>query len=415
MKASILYISYDGMLDPLGQSQVIPYLVQLSKHFGGIILLSFEKKSRPRASKVELATKLSACGIEWIPIAFTEGSGSVRKLWDLSKMIIMTLAIVGSRKVRLIHARGHLGALSASLIKLVFPLKLLFDFRGLWVDERVDKGGWKLERKLDRFQFNLFKRFEHALLSRADHIVVLTERVVTEIMRISGRQRSDITVVPCCADFDHFKLVSSESRSLAKRKFSWLETDLVIGYLGSVGQMYMVDEFALFARQCRNFFQSVKVLAITPDGEAFRQLVSQSVDGDAAASYVVVSANREEVPEVAAAFDVLVSFIRPSYARQAASPTKIAESFALGIPVVTNHGIGDLSNLIPAVAGGLVVDLGDKQATKCSKDEIDTILKINGEELRCRARIILGLEVAIERYSQVYKRLGLDYLPTKQG
>ena len=29
--AKILYISYDGMTDPLGQSQVIPYLVGLVK------------------------------------------------------------------------------------------------------------------------------------------------------------------------------------------------------------------------------------------------------------------------------------------------------------------------------------------------------------------------------------------------
>ena len=40
----ILFISYDGMTDPLGQSQVIPYLQGLSKHGYEIFLLSCEKK-----------------------------------------------------------------------------------------------------------------------------------------------------------------------------------------------------------------------------------------------------------------------------------------------------------------------------------------------------------------------------------
>ncbi len=30
-ETKVLYLSYDGMTDPLGQSQVIPYLVGLSK------------------------------------------------------------------------------------------------------------------------------------------------------------------------------------------------------------------------------------------------------------------------------------------------------------------------------------------------------------------------------------------------
>jgi len=40
---SVLYISYNGMLDPLGQSQVIPYLRELSKAGVRFTLLSFER------------------------------------------------------------------------------------------------------------------------------------------------------------------------------------------------------------------------------------------------------------------------------------------------------------------------------------------------------------------------------------
>ena len=40
---TVLYISYDGMTDPLGQSQVIPYLAGLAKRGHSITALSAEK------------------------------------------------------------------------------------------------------------------------------------------------------------------------------------------------------------------------------------------------------------------------------------------------------------------------------------------------------------------------------------
>ena len=43
MKRQVLYISYDGILEPLGRSQVLSYLENLSDEFS-INLLTFEKK-----------------------------------------------------------------------------------------------------------------------------------------------------------------------------------------------------------------------------------------------------------------------------------------------------------------------------------------------------------------------------------
>lgn len=41
-RATVLYVSYDGMLEPLGQSQVIAYLERLAANYE-FHLLSFEK------------------------------------------------------------------------------------------------------------------------------------------------------------------------------------------------------------------------------------------------------------------------------------------------------------------------------------------------------------------------------------
>jgi hypothetical protein len=41
----VLYLTYDGLTDPLGQSQVLPYIVGLSKKDIDFTVISFEKSN----------------------------------------------------------------------------------------------------------------------------------------------------------------------------------------------------------------------------------------------------------------------------------------------------------------------------------------------------------------------------------
>ena len=43
-RKKILYISYDGILDPIGESQILSYLEKLCKDFD-FYLITFEKKN----------------------------------------------------------------------------------------------------------------------------------------------------------------------------------------------------------------------------------------------------------------------------------------------------------------------------------------------------------------------------------
>src|SRR5262245_34401358 len=65
----VLFISYNGMLDPLGQSQVLPYLRELAKRGVRFTLLSFERDKAFTPAGVtqcrQLREKLKTEGIEW--------------------------------------------------------------------------------------------------------------------------------------------------------------------------------------------------------------------------------------------------------------------------------------------------------------------------------------------------------------
>ncbi len=65
MPKHILFVSYDGMTDPLGQSQVLPYLVGLSKKGFQFSLLSFEKPDRFEKDKNFIYQICSENNIDW--------------------------------------------------------------------------------------------------------------------------------------------------------------------------------------------------------------------------------------------------------------------------------------------------------------------------------------------------------------
>ena len=67
-----IYVSYDGALDPLGRSQVVPYLEGLSARGWSFDLVTFEKDERWRdeKSRREMEERLAAAQIAWSPLRY---------------------------------------------------------------------------------------------------------------------------------------------------------------------------------------------------------------------------------------------------------------------------------------------------------------------------------------------------------
>jgi len=101
----------------------------------------------------------------------------------------------------------------------------------------------------------------------------------------------------------------------------------------------------------------------------------------------------------------MVSFIFSTYARQGASPTKTAECFASGIPVIANPGVGDVKQVIDRLDGGWIVDPFSDTDLMEVVQNLDTICSKGGQRLRDASHSILGLEYASQCYQSVYDKL----------
>ncbi len=397
-----LFISYDGLTDPLGASQILPYLEYIAAHPRQLHVLSFEKPERFAAQADEMRSHLAGKGIVWTPVMFTKG-GKLSKGWDLLRMYVTALRLQRRYRFKIAHCRSYQAAQVGCLLKRLFGAKVIFDMRGLWVDERVDGGLWKLARLPDRLAFRTYKRIERGLLQCANHVVVLTHRVVPELSRLAPAMQADVTVIPCCADFEHFNIPSDEEKREARSGLGLPDDALVLSYLGSLGTWYMLDEMLRFFIAAAHKRADIHFLVITRDWSQEHWDRLHALGGDTFASRVhVIGATRTQVPTYIGASDVMLSFIKPAYSKLASSPTKLAEAHACGVPAICNPGIGDVDSQMERLSAGALVDPGDQVSVERVISLLDTIRANGGQPLRARAMRMLDLGVAAAAYRQVY-------------
>lgn len=398
-----LFISYDGLLDQLGSSQILPYVRHINHDVKKMHIISFEKRSKYNCEGETLHKILEKEKIHWHPLYFTNRFGSISKFYDLIKMQLMSFLISWKYKIAITHCRGHVSAISGLFLKFIFRVKYIFDFRGLWVDERVDKGSWNLSKMSHKLQFSVFKHIERLSLIKSDHVVVLTNKACNEIEEKFNIIKSKISVIPCCADYSHFNVATPAQKLQSKSDLEIPNNSKVIGYLGSIGKMYMIAEMLKFFKICCNEDKNTHLIVITQDLLEFKKILYLELSENYHAHIHIISANRDQVPKLLCVIDLMVLFCQPGYSRIAASPTKLGESFASGIPVIANDGIGDVSQNVKTVNGGIIIsDTNDHNLIDASKIFFNGNFS-KGKELREKSEELFSLEIARYKYSNIYK------------
>ena len=406
MNNSVLFISYDGLLDPLGGSQILPYLHSIRQHPRPLHILSYEKPARFKAGGELLKAELASSGIGWTPLSFTTRFGKLGKLWDLSRMYEVALYLQFKHRFGVIHCRSYQAMQVGALLRKLTGVKVLFDMRGLWVDERVDGDIWKLDNSVDASIFKLYKHVESNLLLSASHIVALTERVVPELYKLSPDMSAPISVIPCCADFEHFMLPTAKQRIATRKELGLPENAFVLSYLGSLGTWYMLDEMLQLFGQAATEREDVHFLLITKDWRAEHEsLISALGLSHLRTRIHVHEAKRGQVPSYIGCSDLMLSFIKPAYSKIASSPTKIAEALAVGVPVVSNAGIGDIDTMTARLKAGAVINLDEPDSLSDIVSSLDRLKKMGGHHLRARAKPELDLHVAELSYKKIYEQL----------
>jgi glycosyltransferase involved in cell wall biosynthesis len=311
--------------------------------------------------------------------------------------------IVRSEGVRVIHCRSVPAALIGWELSRRSRVKFIYDFRDFYAD-----GGLVKERGLRRAMSHGLKRVEGPMIRAAAKVVCLTDKARSILAEWYLADNPDalerFEVVPCCADFRHFDpgLVSEADRAAARSMVGVHEGDFVLMYLGSLGADYLLDRMMALFVQLTKDRPNARFVFIANSGADLVE-AARAAHGVPRERLAFVSVDRDQAPAFLTMAHASVVFIRADLSKAGCSPTKLAELFACGVPVIANRGVGDMDRIIDPETNGsvLVSDLSDDSL----RDAVRRLLSIHRiVPIRENSRQF-DLPAGVARYASVYSQL----------
>lgn len=404
----ILFVSYDGMTDPLGQSQVLPYIREISKSNYRYTLISFEKQERYVKFSEVIFQICKDSNIQWEPIKYADKIPIISTIWNIIRLQKKVFELHKKDPFDLFHSRSHVPSLVAQKLQKKESVPYVFDMRGFWADERVDGGVWKLNNPIFKKIFTYFKKKELEFLQEANAIVSLTHNGKNEICSWNVLQTKtlDIEVIPCCVDTNLFsnENVNSSILSKTREELTIKEDQFVLGYVGSIGTWYMLPEMLDFFRELKAQKSDALFLFIT--NESAEKIITLAKSKNIAPEDIrITSCLHKEVPTYISLFTISIYFILPAYSKKASSPTKQGELMAMGIPIVCNANVGDADKVIAATNSGWVIHNFNEESYQ------KTIQQILNNPLPDKQNIIkqgnkeFNLQTGALKFRKTYERI----------
>ncbi|GMR25128.1 MAG: hypothetical protein BMS9Abin39_0406 [Ignavibacteria bacterium] len=397
-RINILFINDGSLNNPIILSQGLPLLKSISGSKFNPYFVSFE----PRKSSAEVLNKLSGIRRQyegkvtfitiqlkykrflpnWL-IFFYEGITSVSK-------------IIKNKKIKILHARSLFPAIIGWVTKLRFPdVKLLYDNRGVFIEEEIFKNHWRKES----LKVKLFRYLEKRVIKKSNAVIVVSrafkQYLIEKFEKYDANLNRKVQVIP------NRTLVSdrkeSESYNIDHRK-----ENIVGVYSGSAASWQNISELLQFINECKKVFPDFLFKIVSYQIGEFKNIIKTKqnlID-----KIELITADSTEVTHILSDCDFGVLLRENNLINRVSSPLKFAEYLAAGIPVVLSESVGDAKDIISKYNVGVIIKNNDYSS---AVEELLRLLQDSEISKRCflTAKNELNLERSIDQYKNIYENL----------
>lgn len=391
-----LYITRNGLLEPLGQSQVFAYLRGLSREYS-ITLITYEKAD-DWADEGRVAQAKAACaahGIRWLPQKFRSWPKIIAPALSMLRMSWLVLREVRSRRVELIHARSYIPAAVALLVSRLTGTPFIFDMRALWPEELITAGRLKRGSLLHQ----AIVAIERNCLRRSAAVVSLTHAAVKYLKSEypSELENQRVEVIPTCADLERFDLTREKNvcgyvhGCIGTVLSGWFRTSWLAAWCGAVSQSDHQATFDIVTRDDADLVRR----SVDPS-----RLLGQRLR--------ITPRRPDEMPDAVSRHTVSVMFYAGGEVSELGrSPTRMAEVLGSGIPVVANEGVGDVASIVRENRVGVILEGPEPLHIEKAIQELKELLIEDGLPERCRetAEKLFSLEAGTDAYRRIYESI----------
>jgi len=406
----VLYCHHQSLTEPIprlhGLAQIRALASDRNREFA---VLSFEHRNGKRGTETR---ELHARTRRWL----LEGDVAHAALpllnsrWlEIPLGTLYLLFAVIFRRIRILHCRSYIPAIMGLLVRVLTPTRLLFDVRGLFVDEYL------LERALREGSPKLaFARWlERRIFFGSDAIVVVSERFRAHLLSrpdLRGRIRPErIHVIPNRVERTRFSS-SRDERLQLREKLGW-QNRLVGIFVGSSASWHRVDQIIEAAAGVIERRDDVCLLVIIyPSADKARSMaISAGIPED---RICFRSATVDQVPGLLSAGDFSFMFVQKHISKDVCAPIKFSEYMAAGLPVVAGGSLGDVGDWIAEEELGVLVDPDNAEETIGQIEDLLSSEEFRTGEMKERCQVFaaekLDMKTTLEEYDAIYRSLDLQ-------
>lgn len=296
-----------------------------------------------------------------VPVYLAPNRGTVRR--GLAYLSFLVSAVGHARRIRsspdvvVATSPQLLAGLAGWRVARRFGVRFVLEVRDLWPDSVVAVGALK-----DGPVVGLLRWLERFLYRRADHVVVVTDAFVEELVA-RGVPREKISVVKNGVDLSELPVPSTEERGRLRRELG-LEDRFVASYVGTLGMAHRADvllDAAELAATSEAPADDRLAFLLAGGGAQRDALVDRLRERDPGNVLLLEKRPRERALELVAASDVSVVHLRASELFTTVIPSKMFEAMALGRPVVLGVD-GEAREIVEASGAGSFVRPEDPEA-----------------------------------------------------
>lgn len=396
MKKNILFIVDGSLRNPILQSQGFPFLYSLNHTKYKPFVLSFEDTNISKEESLEFQSiiKKYDSKINFLPVIINKKGILPSWFYFLWRATFKLKFIVSNNRIDLLHARSFFPALLSIIIKSFFDpsIKVIYDNRGLFIDERIFRGDIKKASIKEKF----FRWIEEYILKNCDSLVVVSNEFKKYLIKTFGSNIGEkITVI--------------NNRTKIATKFNFEElinlkpqNHIVCVYSGSAARWQNISEMFDLFNQAVSEIKNIKIKIFTYHLEEFQK--RKILYPDLENSVEIISLDSEKVSENLIRCNFAVLLRNNDLINNVASPLKFGEYLAAGLPVIISEGIGDTRELIEKYNVGVIIKDNDYESAISELQELLNDKDVYNRCLRVAYKEF-NIDMSFKQYKEIYDKL----------
>jgi glycosyltransferase involved in cell wall biosynthesis len=297
---------------------------------------------------------------------------------------------VANAGITYVYARSFIGSMWARRLARRLKAVSIFDVRGLVGLEKQLLMGPSMKSRL----LSYLELYE---ARRADRLSTVSKNLKQYLSRKIGRE--DTTVIPSCFNENSFYFEPAARKEI-RNAFGLNENSILLCYSGGMSAWQRLPDIISLLKKVCSADHRCKALFLTNNqGELASLLREAEFPSD---QTFIHGCSHKEVHRYLSAADLGFIMRHDTTVNNVASPVKVAEYLACGLPVILTRGIGDYSDMLPDAGVGVLVDE--------TADIVDQVLNFihenNSVSLRNKAirfaRSRLTMSANLDRYRSLY-------------